>query len=276
MFGLLNKGKNYFLLEKDNVMLIKNIKNKSGLSKVLIFTPLSDFIFNKIGERESFLYPQSYNVYFKIYNMFSLFVKDLSIYDNRDRINLSSDLFMNTDKSSLKYLIKYIFNKDKYLIYTKGSGSFNEKDDNAFTYWFGICSYVLLVFSSNVLTIASNNVKKILSVLDYKKMTSYIKMIFENFEVFISKKNRDNRENTRMHSDIISNIKKIVFQYLSDNFKEINVDFHLSNRIKSFKDWSSTQYLQSSLMFLYDKYEKDFVFFGFWERSGRYVDEGVR
>lgn len=257
MFSILNKSKNYLLVEiKCNIL-----KNVNHVNNVILFSPLNDIIFNKKGQEDKFLYPNKYNVYFKLYNMFSVFVNDLSYHMNNPKIHISSSLFFCFYKFSLRDFLRFLLDGNKNIYYKSGLGSYFNSYMNTRIYWSSNLSNTMIVINTNPVLYFNISPNEKGFYLDFKDIIRNIHADFNTFEILINE--MINKYNLKKYTTLINimYIKNMFLKYLSqEKFKDLNVYFNLSDIDYNYYILQSSCYVKPNLVFLYDKYRKDFLF----------------
>lgn len=275
MFSILNKSKNYLSVEiKYNIL-----KNVNHVSSVILFSPLNDIIFNKKGQEDEFLYPNKYNVYFKLYNMFSVFANDLSYCLNNPKIQISSSLFFDFHKFSLRDFLRLLLDSNKNIFYKLGLCSYVNSYMNTHIYWSGNLSDTIIVINTNPVLyfrIAPNEKS---FYLDFKDIIRNIHADFNTFEILINE--MINKYNLKKYTTLINimYIKNMFLKYLSqEKFKDLNVYFNLSDIDYNYYILQSSCYVKPNLVFLYDKYRKDFLFMyeNVYSVNNYYSHSGIR
>lgn len=266
MFSLLAKNKFYIISEYENdflknfrILKLYMIGVLRSYSNVFIFSPISDIIFNKKDFMIKFIYPNKYNVYFKIYNIFSFFRKNMSFYDDHHQIDISSSLFFEIGYLSLKDLISYIIQKNKSLRYNKGIGTFDSRLSIFSPYWFSIYGNIIFGISNINLNVLNYDIEKRRVDLEYYLIRYNIMNAFNNFKKYVENHDLANARNKKLYKNIIENIEKMFFIYLEKKVKDISVSFHISRKIKNLSNILCSLHPTFNFIFFYDKYRKDFI-----------------
>lgn len=257
MFALLNKSKNYLLAEiKYN--FLKNVNHENN---VFMFSPLNDIVFNKDKDEDEFLYPNKYNVYFKMYNIFSMFARDLSFYVNNHKANVLSSLLFDVYKFSLRDFLKSLLGSNNHLFYQIGSGTHFDTDMNANIYWSGNLGDTMVIINKNpvlYLNISSDNKN---FHLDFGDIVKNIDANFNTFNISIKEMfDKSNKGKCNILTNIVY-IKDILLKYLhEEKFKGLDIYFYLSDEDYNSYIVESSCYVKPILVFFYNKYRKDFLF----------------
>lgn len=266
MFSLLNKNKLYFLSEVENKFIkidallhVYKLDMRKSYNSNWIISPLNDIILKKSGFETSFKYPNKYNLYFKVYNIFSMLRNDITFYKDMDHIYVSSNLLLDFGNFSLKDFISYVMKKDIELRYNKGFGTFDIRVATYSTYWYSIFGYIIFGVERLNLKLYGYDIEKRYVNLEYYLLRQSITNGFNNLKLYIERNELATPKNRTLYSNVLSKIERIMFFYLDKNFSDISVYFHLNKRIKTTPDMMCTLYPVFNLMFFYDKYRKDFI-----------------
>ncbi|MEM5877865.1 MAG: hypothetical protein QXF12_03205 [Candidatus Aenigmatarchaeota archaeon] len=266
MFSLLTKNKFYIVSEYKNgffdnlhIFRLYMLGALSSYSNVFIFSPINDIIFNKNKFMIKFIYPNKYNAYFKIYNIFSFSRQDLSIYDDQHQIDISSSLFFEIGNLSLKDLISYIIQKNKSLRYNKGIGTFDSKVSVFSPYWFSMFSNIIFGISNINLNATNYNIENRRIDLEYYLIRQNIINAFNNFKKYVENHDLTNANNKKLYNNFIENIEKLIFLSLERKIQDMVVSFHLNKRTKNLSSILCSLNPTFNFMFFYDKHRKDFI-----------------
>lgn len=269
MFSLLIKNKFYFLSAiKIGFLNINKLSDiyKTGINKSynnnVIFSPLCDLLFEKRGFQSSFIYPNKYNVYFKIYNIFSIFRKDMSFYEDNENIYVNSNLVFDLNRFSLRDFISFLINKKDVELYTSdGFGTFSTMIRIYSVSWFSLLEHMIFKISRLHLKSYGFDIEKRYVDLEYYLLRQSITNGFNEVKLYIEKDNLSNTKKVKLYKNVLSNIEKLIFYYLDKNIDDMSINFHLSKRIKKISDMICDLYPIFDLIFFYDKYRKDFILF---------------